>query len=239
MDSFVLETFPREASQKSKAIRASGKVPAEYYGRGQKNISFQMDYQKFKKIFLKAGENTIIELAVDGKKLPVLIHEMQYDPISDDISHVDFIHVDMDKEVTTSVKVTILGIAPAVKNLGGILDVQKHDIKIKCLPKNLIHSIEVDVSSIVDFHTSIHVKDLKVPSTIKILDNMEDTVVTATHIKVEEEKPAAAATAEGAAAAGAEGAAPAAGAPGAAPAAGAAGAPGAAPAAGAKAEKKK
>ena len=60
------------------------------------------------------------------------------------------------------------------------------------------------MSPIVDFHTSIHVKDLVVPSTIKILDNPEDTVVTATHIKIEEEKPAVAAVpAEGAAAAGA------------------------------------
>lgn len=225
MESILLEAAPREAQTKGKHLRIRGLVPAVYYGRGQTPKTLQMNYQAFKKVFDKAGENTIIDLSVDGKKAPVLVHEVQYDPVTDAVSHVDFIHVDMQQEVTTSVKIVVLGIAPAVKNMGGILDVQKHEIKIKCLPKNLIHSIEVDVTPIVDFHTSIHVKDLKVPSTVKILDNMEDTVVTATPPRAEEEtKPAeaVAAGAEGAAA----GVAPAAGA--AAPVAGAATASGAA-----------
>ncbi len=226
MDSFVLEATARDAAQKAKVFRAAGRIPAVYYGRGRPTVTLLLDYQKFRKVFEKAGENTIIELAMDGKKFPVLVHEVQYDPVSDRFAHVDFIHVDMEKEVTTSVKIVCAGICPAVKNMGGILDVLKHEVKIKCLPKDLIHSIEVDVSSIVDFHTSIHVKDLKVPSGIKILDNVEDTVVTASPIKVEEEapKPAEAAPAEGAPVA-------AGGAPGAVPAAGAAAtpAPGAAP----------
>ena len=214
MDTLVLEAQPRQLTDKAKHIRLKGLVPAVYYGRGQKNQHIALNYQQFRKVFASAGENTIIELSVEGKKIPVLVYSIQTDPVSDAISHVDFIHVDMEKEVTTSVKVTFVGVAPAVKNLGGILDVHKHEIKIKCLPKNLIHVIEVDLSPIVDFHTSIHVKDLVVPSTIKILDNPEDTVVTATHIKIEEEKPAVAAVpAEGAAAAGAGTATPTAGAP--------------------------
>lgn len=221
MDSLLLEAAPRDMAQKGKAVRASGRIPAVYYGRGQPSLTLVLDYQKFRKVFQKAGENTIIELAVDSKKFPVLVHEVQYDPISDRIAHVDFIHVDMQKEVTTTVKIICIGICPAVKNMGGILDVQKHEVKIKCLPKDLIHSIEVDVSPIVDFHTSIHVKDLNVPASIKILDNPADTVVTATHQKVEEEvKPAETAPAEGAVAAGV-----AAGTPGAAPGTPAVGAP--------------
>lgn len=214
MDTLVLEAQPRQLTDKAKHIRLKGLVPAVYYGRGQKNHHLSLNYQQFRKVFASAGENTIIELSVEGKKIPVLVYSIQTDPVSDAISHVDFIHVDMEKEVTTSVKVTFVGIAPAVKNLGGILDVHKHEIKIKCLPKDLIHGIEVDLAPIVDFHTSIHVKDLKVPSTIRILDNPEDTVVTATHIKIEEEKPAAVPLSgtEGEAAAGAAGTAPAAGA---------------------------
>lgn len=229
MDTLVIDALPRESSQKAKTLRSSGGIPAVYYGRGLPTLSLQLNYQKFRKVFEKAGENTIIELIIDGKKMPVLVHDVQYDPITDAVTHVDLIHVDMEKEVATSVKITIVGTSPAVKNMGGILDVQKHEIKIKCLPKDLIHGIEVDVSSIEDFHTSIHVKDLKVPSTIKVLDNPEDTVVTATPIKVEEEKPAEAVAAaipgtEGAVAAvpGAEGAAGAAAAQPAAAAGGAA-----------------
>lgn len=219
MDTFVLETSARPVAAKAKNLRRQGKIPAVYYGRGKTSLSLQLDYHTFRKIFEKAGENTLIDLSVDGKKVPVLVHDVQFDPVTDAISHVDFIHVDMEKEVTTSVKVVVVGLAPAVKNLGGILDLQKHEIKIRCLPKNLIHSIEVDVSGIVDFHTSVHVKELKVPTTVKVLDNPEDTVVTATPPRAEEEaKPAEAVAA---AVPGTEGAAvPAAGA---APAEGAAG----------------
>lgn len=212
-----MEANIRDSKIKPKALRSSGMVPGIYYGRGKTAVGLSLNYQLLRKTYEKAGSNTIVELSMDGKKMPVLIHEIQFDPLFDTISHVDFIHVDMEKEVTTNVKVIIIGTAPAVKNLGGILDVQKHEIKIKCLPKDLIHGIEVDVSGIEDFHTSVHVKDLKVPSTVKILDNPEDTVVTATPQKVEkEETPAVAegaAPAEGAASA-AEGGAQA---PGAAP----------------------
>lgn len=221
MQTFTLEAEKRPTGIKPKHMRVAGKIPAVYYGAGKENLSLALSYQMFRKVFEKAGESSIIDLMVDGKKHPVLVHDMQFDPVSDAVSHVDFIHVDMDKEVTTSVKVIVVGVAPAVKNLQGILDVQKHEIKIKCLPKDLIPSIEVDVSGIVDFHTSVHVKDLKIPSSIKVLDNAEDTVVTATPPRAEEEvKPAAEAAAPGA-----EGAAPAAGAEGAAGAAPAAGAP--------------
>lgn len=191
MDALVLEAASREVLGRAHALRASGRIPAVYYGRGQPTVHLSLDYQKFRKIFQKAGENTIIELDIGPKKFPVLVHDIQYDAVSDRIAHVDFIHVDMQKEVTTTVKIVCTGTSPAVKNMGGILDIQKHEVKIKCLPKDLIHSIEVDVSPIVDYRTSIHVKDLNVPAGIKILDSAEDTVVTATPPKAEEEaKPA-------------------------------------------------
>lgn len=209
MDTFALDVTSRSDQIKAKHVRLKGRIPAVYYGKGQKSQMLDMDYQSFRKIFSKAGENTIIELTLDGKKMPVLVYDIQYHPLSEAISHVDFIHVDMNKEVTTSVKITFVGVAPAVKNLAGVLDVQKHELKIRCLPKDLIQSLEVDVSPIVDFHTTIHVKDVKVPSTIKVLDNLEDSVVTVTPPREEEvEKPAEAA----AVVVGAEGAAPAEGA---------------------------
>lgn len=226
--SVTLEASARGQAEKPKMLRTAGQIPGVFYGSGMTSTPLKVSHQLFRKVYAKAGDNTIIELTIDGKKHPVLVHQVQYDPVSDVVSHIDFINVDMNKEVTTTVKLSFVGVCLAVKDLGGILDIQKHELKIKCLPKDLIHSLEVDISPIVDFHTSVHVKNVVVPSTIKVLDNPEDAVVTASPQRVEvEETPAAAATpADGAAA-------PVAGAPGAAaPAAGAPGA--AAPAAGAK-----
>lgn len=239
MEMTLLPAELRTSGEKAKAVRQRSRIPAVYYGHGKKNLSLSLDYQTFRKTFDKAGESTVVELSIDGQKVPVLIYDVQYNPVTDRISHVDFYHVDMEKEVTTKVPVKLVGMAPAVKNLGGILTTHKHEITIRCLPKYLIHSVEVDVSSLEDFHSSIHVKSLKVSPEVKILDDPEDAIANVRPVRVEEEAPKPEAVAvegapvEGVVAPGAEGAAaaPAAGA-GAKPAAG--GAPGAAPAGSAK-----
>lgn len=197
MDTLMLDAPTRAVGEKAKMIRASGKVPGVVYGAGLTGVSVSVDYQGFRRIYTKAGSNTIVNLNIDGKEHPVLVKDVVYDPVSDQYSHIDFMKIDMSKQVTASIKVEIVGISPAVKNLGGILDIQKHEIKIKCLPKDLVHSVQVDVTPIVDFRTSIHVKDLSLPKSITVLDNLEDTVVTATPIKIEEEKPVPTATESG------------------------------------------
>lgn len=219
MESLLLEAKPRAKGIKAKHTRLGGRIPAVIYGGGMKNVDVELEYQVFRKLFAKAGESTVIEISVDGAKHPVLVHDVQYDPVTDAVTHVDFIKVDMNKEVAAAIKLVLIGVAPAVKNLGGILDFKKHELHVKCLPKDLVHQIEVDVTGIVDFHTSVHVKDLKLPPGIKPIDNAEDTVVTATPMRVEKEEPVAAAVpVEGVAAAAEGGPAPAAGAaPAAAP----------------------
>ncbi|MEK7528384.1 MAG: 50S ribosomal protein L25 [Patescibacteria group bacterium] len=190
METPVLESQVRDLARKAKYIRTDGLIPAVVYGKGQQNMHFTLEYQAFRRVFDKAGENTVIDLKVDGKTLSVLVNDVQYDPVSDAISHIDFVAIDMTKVVTTKVQVRLLGDSPAVKDLGGVLITHKHEITIKCLPKDLIHSIDVDVSGLVDFHHSIHVKDLIVPSKITVLDAPGDTVANVRPQKVEEEKPA-------------------------------------------------
>lgn len=215
MDTFTLEAQVRPLTEKAKILRRQSQIPAIYYGRGKKNIALALDYNIFNKVFAKAGESTVIELHVADKKIPVLVCDVQYNPVTDKISHVDFRHVDMETEITARVPVKLVGLAPAVKNLGGILTTHKHEITIKCLPKHLIPVIEVDVGSLEDFHSSIHIRDLKAPAEVKIIDNAEDAVANVRPPKIEEEKKPEAAPAEGAAVAPAEGAAAPAGAPGA------------------------
>lgn len=225
MNTMTLEVQTREAGIKGNALRKMNLIPVEYYGNGVKNHSLQVDYHVFRRLFKKAGKNTLIELNVDGKKkLTSIVHDVQYHPVTDLIAHVDFINVQMDKMIHAKIPVKFFGIAPAVKELGGILTPNMHEVEVKCLPKDLISVIEVSVESIVNFHSYVRVKDLNVPPTITILNSPNDVVITAVAPKAEEEETpvaAAAATPE-AGVAGAE-----AGAAGAAPVAGAA--PAAAP----------
>ncbi|MFA6305752.1 MAG: 50S ribosomal protein L25 [Candidatus Gracilibacteria bacterium] len=209
MDAITLEVQSRNAEEKAKDLLAQEFIPAEFYGKGVENISFKMDYQTFRRTFNKAGMNTVISLVVDGKKGPnVLVGDVQYHPITGNMIHVDFTDVKMDQEIHTSIPLVFVGVAPAVKNLAGVFMPKMDEVDVKCLPAALVHNIEVNIDSLVDFHTYVRVKDLNVPAGITIMDQPEDVVAMVVAPRAEEEAPVvAAAPAEGEAAA--EGATPA------------------------------
>lgn len=186
MDKATLEASKRDGSVLARHLRQQGLLPAEYYGSGVENLSLQMDYQDFRRLYRKAGENTVIELIVDGDTKTVLVHNVDYDPVSDNFSHVEFINVRMDEEVTTMVPVTLEGQAPAVKELGGTLVQSLNEIEVRCLPGDLIHEVKLDVSSLVDFHSALHVSDITLPETITLLTDVESTVATVSAPREEE-----------------------------------------------------
>lgn len=197
MEMILLEAKVRDPKISPSYLRKTRLIPAVYYGHKEKSVALQLDYQTFRKTFQKAGGNQVVELQIDGKKKPVLIHEVQYNPLTDRIDHVDFLHINMDKEVTAMIPVEIVGLAPAVKDFGGILTTLKHQIEVRCLPANLPHSIQVDVSSLAQLHSSIHIRDLVLPKDVKVHGSPADVVLTVAPPKIQEElaKEAAAAAA--------------------------------------------
>jgi len=187
MDNAVLTVQVRDLSKKAKVLRREKLIPAEYYGKGVENVSLQMDYQTFRRLYREAGDNTVIDLKIDGvgdKK--VLVHKVDFDPISGDYQHVDFINVDMNVKVTAHVHITLEGQAPAVKELGGVLTQSLDAIEIKCLPGDLIHGVTVNVDSLVDFHSAIHVSDIEVPANVELVTDPAITVATVSAPREEE-----------------------------------------------------
>ena len=188
MDSAVLEVQVRDMSQKAKHLRRADMIPASYYGHGVENVNLQMDYQTFRKLYRVAGENTVIDLKIEGvgdKK--VLVHRVDYHPVTDDFQYVEFINVRMDEKVTTHVPIHLEGQAPAVKELGGVLTHNITELEIRCLPGDLIHELTVNVESLVDFHSAIHVSDIQVPANIEVLTDPEATVATVSAPREEED----------------------------------------------------
>lgn len=212
MDTMTLEVQSRSLESRARDLLNSNLIPAEYYGRGVANKSLQIDYQTFRKLFRFAGTNTVIELNVDGKeKVNVLVHDLQRDPVSDLITHIDFVNVRMDEEIHTHIPLEFVGVSKAVKELGGILVHHLDEIEVKCLPKDLVHNIEVSLDPLVDFHSFVRVKDIVLPPGVAVLNNLEDVVVSASAPRVEEEAAVApAAEGVGETAATVEGAEPAA-----------------------------
>lgn len=182
-------------SDRTKTVNA-GFIPAQVYGKGFKNLSVAVDPKKFTKIVTgSAGRNVIISLHVsEGDKVrtvPVLTHVIQRDPMSDRIIHVDFMHVEMKKELKTKVKLELVGIPAGVKDDGGILVHGLREVEVKCLPTAIPEKFQIDVSSL-KIGDTLHVSDLKAMEGVEIISSKEETLA---HIsppaKEEEIAPAA------------------------------------------------
>ncbi|MBI5152247.1 50S ribosomal protein L25 [Candidatus Peregrinibacteria bacterium] len=186
-ETFLLEGNIRTDDLNAKNLRDSKRIPAVLYGKDTSTLNIDLDYKDFRKIYKAAGESTIIDLKAGDKTYKVLVHDVQFDPISDLITHVDFLNIAMDKLIDAEIPFEFVGVAPAVKDLAGVLFPQKHSIKVRCLPKDLPQKITIDVSSLATFHDSIHVKDVVLPEGVKALDDASLTVVTVVAPKKEEE----------------------------------------------------
>jgi len=209
METLVLDVKSR--SQLSPTdIRREDMIPAVFYGPKQTNLNLSIDYQTFRRVFEKGGQNTVIQLNIDNKdKTYVLVQDLQFDPVSDRFIHVDFKFVDLNKEIETEVPLEFIGESKAVREMQGTLMQNRDFISVKCMAGNIPHSIQVDISTLVDFNMAIRVKDIVLPEGVVSEDDPEITVATVAPPKAEEEEaPAEVVPAEGEAAApvpGAEG----------------------------------
>lgn len=189
--------------RKVKKLRKEGVLPANLYGKKIASCSIQIPEKDFVLVFRKAGETGLIELTLENKKHPVLIHHIQYHPVTNCPLHADFFQVDLKEKVATRVPLTIISEAPAVKDKIGTLLQLISEIEVEALPTDLPDKIEVNVGKLVAVDQSIKVAELVVGDKIKILTspNLEIVKVAplvskeAGKMAKEEAEKAAAATA--------------------------------------------
>lgn len=192
MQTLTLTANKRSKADRLEAIRIKGMIPAVVYGARVENTSISVPSVSFEKTLKMAGESSTIVLDLEGTKIDVLIHDVQVDPIKGHPIHIDFLAVDMNKPVEVQVPLEFSGVSQAEKDGLGTLVKVMHEIEIKALPKDLPHSIMVDISSLVTLSDQIHVKDLKVAKEISILTDENEVVAlvaAAKAEKVEDEAP--------------------------------------------------
>lgn len=159
-----------------KALREQGILPAVVYGKDFETKPVNLDAKKFNKILRDHGENVLLNLEVDGETHPALIREVQRDPIRNEVIHVDLNIVSMTEEIEFEVPIVLVG-EPAGASLGGVLQHQLRELKAKALPKNMIDTVEVDVSDL-QIGDTVLVKDLTIDKDITILDDPEEMIAT-------------------------------------------------------------
>ncbi len=189
MKKVSLTVYKRDTKRKSelKELRKNGLIPGIIYGEGLKeNLPISVNKSEILKLLkLKREEDFLIEIEVDGdkNKFVTLIKEEQYHPVTDEVIHVDFHSVSLEKEIVAKVPIHFIGEPKGVK-AGGVLYKALHELEVEAKPLDLPSFIEVDISDL-EVGDSIHIEDLKVPQNVKILHDPFETVVSVT--KVEEE----------------------------------------------------
>jgi large subunit ribosomal protein L25 len=158
-------------------------IPAVVYGGNEGPAPIQADRKIYERIARQhQGENVVFSLNVlDGQKklssYPVIVRDVQLDPVHDNILHIDFHRIDMTKEIKVKVSVVTKGEAIGTKRDGGTLDHHLWELEVTCLPTNIPHHIEVDITNL-GIHDAIHVKDLVLPAGVKTTQDPEAVVVS-------------------------------------------------------------
>ncbi len=205
MDKVVLTATKRDVIGKQvKAMRREGKLPAVIYGRHLEPISISLDAHTAGLSLAKVSASSIVTIDVDGTEYPALVRERQRDYIKGVLTHVDFLAVDMNEKLRTSVGLAFVGVSGAVKDYNGILVHNLERLEVECLPGDLPERINVDISLLKQIGDIIRVRDLAISDKVRILADEDETIAVVTITK-EETSAAGAAGAEGAAEAAAPG----------------------------------
>jgi large subunit ribosomal protein L25 len=170
-------------------LRRQGIVPANIYGKKIKSLAVQLTAKSFLPVFKEVGETSLLELKVEGeeKTRPVLIHAVQFHPLSGDPIHADFYEVDLKEKVTTKVPVELVGESPAIKDKIGILIQPLSEVEVEALPADLPEKIEVDISGLKAIDDVVLVESLKTGEGIKVLTEAHEVLAKIDALAKEEE----------------------------------------------------
>ncbi|MBP9732258.1 MAG: 50S ribosomal protein L25 [Candidatus Magasanikbacteria bacterium] len=192
-------TLKNRPAKKLAELRLAGLLPGVMYGPHREPMPVSVSLIDFSKLHTTAGESSLIDVTMEGAKEPVkaLIQDVQYDPVKGSLIHFDLLEINMNEEMFATVQLVFVGEAPAVKELGGTLMKPHGEVEVKCLPKDLVSQLEVDLSVLKSFEDAIFVEDLKLPAGLTVIDSKEQLVAKVTpplsedEIKAMEATPAA------------------------------------------------
>lgn len=175
-------THEIDATTRSKGTaeltRESGRIPCILYGPETTPVSLAVPTHAFEVLYKNAGASSLVDVVVDGTGTPVktIIQDIQYDPVSGRVIHVDFRQVNMKKEMDADIELRLVGDSPAVKGLGGTLIKAMGSLPISCLPGDLLNHIDIDLSVLKTFDDIIRVSDLAIPAGITVRAAADATI---------------------------------------------------------------
>ena len=186
MEKVVLKASRREVTGKQvKALRRDGQLPAVIYGRHVEPIAISLEAHSTGLVFAKLTSSTLVTIDVDGTEYAALVREKQRNYIKGNLTHIDFLAVDLTEKITTKVHLTFTGVSSAVKDYSAVLVHRMEQLEVECLPTDLPERILVDISTIKEIGNSIRVRDIALPENVAVLEDADEIVIIATLAKEE------------------------------------------------------
>jgi large subunit ribosomal protein L25 len=203
MSTATLSATLRSESGKgaARALRRAGSVPAVIYGHKRQPMSLAIPTRELERLLERvSAETTVVELSIDGKVSRTLIREIQKHPFKKQLVHVDFLELVAGEMITVNVPLVLVGVSVGVRSFGGILDQTMRELEVTVDPASIPNHIDIDVSEL-GVGDSVHVRDIKLPAGVTVLDDPDASVVVVAAPKVNAtdaaaDAAAAAATAE-------------------------------------------
>lgn len=193
MEDIKLSVEVRDVSTKKtlSTLRGQKRVPGVIYGGGKPPVSIVVTERELLDARKRGGVNAVLHLLLGKSEETVVVKDLQRHPVTSRLVHADFQRVSLTTKLTVKVPLRVEGVAPGVKNSGGILEYELRELTVRALPGDIPHDIVVDVSAL-ELNHHILVKELPIPSGVEVLDPAESRVVHVSTVKVIEEAPAAA-----------------------------------------------
>ncbi|MDE2588340.1 MAG: 50S ribosomal protein L25 [Patescibacteria group bacterium] len=192
--------------KKTKHLRKEGIMPANIYGKAVESTAIELPLKEFVSLFKTVGETGVVYVQVDGQERPTLIHQVQYDYLTQEPIHADFFQVNLKEKVKTMVSVELLGEPKAIADKVGMLLHTLHEVEVEALPTDLPEHLEIDVTNLAALDDQVTVANITVPSGVTILTSGEEVVAKIAELVSKEAEEEAAAEAAAQAEAKAEGA---------------------------------
>jgi len=170
-------------------LRRQGLVPAILYGGKTASQPLTLKKKDILEILKsQTGENTIFRVTIDSQEKDVMLKDIQINPVTDELTHVDLIEISMDKPVRVAVPVELVGEPVGVKVEGGVADFLLRELEVECLPREIPEAIKIDISNL-HIHQSIKVQNLDLPAGVKVYADPNAAIVVISSV-AEEAAPA-------------------------------------------------
>lgn len=159
--------------KKVRKLRREGLTPANIYGHNVASVAVQVPTERLAYVLKAAGRNEIVYVQLDGEERPAFIRDLQRNPVSDVVLHVDFLQISLLERVKMDVPIHLVGTPPAVDRDGGVLVHSLDHVSVEALPAQVPNAIEVDVSVLEELDQTLHVSDIVAPEGVTLLTDPE------------------------------------------------------------------